>query len=252
MMTFVHMEKVIAGEEFANRGFSSETELAIWVPTLAQKNVLGEWIIDPLAPKFFTPYLFIDNPVGLSGGREIYGYAKQFGQLQVAAQPSEIDSMTVDVFTLKTYSPESKAGMFRLMTLDKIDDGVANYPEKPWEHLGDVFEAAQARLNPKLPGIKLPRGLFSMSIPQVFLKQFRDIVHPDNACYQAVVEANARVDSFNGGWLLPGRYQLTVVDLAGVPLADDLGLSGTQESVFSYWLNINMTLDNGKIIWQAP
>ncbi|NIP28333.1 MAG: acetoacetate decarboxylase family protein, partial [Phycisphaerae bacterium] len=69
--------------------------------------------IDPFAPKFFTPYLIIDNPVGLSGGREIYGYFKEYGQLKVAASPETIDTMTVSAFTLKTYTPESKAGMYR-------------------------------------------------------------------------------------------------------------------------------------------
>ncbi len=248
MLTFVHMEKVIAGGAFANRGFSSETELAIWVPTLAKKKILGEWVIDPFAPKFFTPYLIIDNPVGLSGGREIYGYFKEYGQLKVAASPETIDTMTVSAFTLKTYTPESKAGMYRLMTLTKIEDGEA--PKGQWNDLGDVFDHAMNHLNPHLPDIKLPGGLFKMSIPQVFLKQFRDIVNPEDACYQAVVEADARVDRFTG-WLLPGRYSLRVNKLAGVPLADDLGLVGTQEPLFQYWLNLDMTLNNGKIIWQA-
>lgn len=249
MMTFVHMEKVIAGGDFANRGYSSETELAIWIPTLAQKKILGDWVIDPLAPKFFTPYLFIDNPVGLSGGREIYGYAKEYGRLEVAQDPYKIDTMTVDVFTLETYTPESKAGMFRLITLDKLEEG--KVPDGQWENLGEVFDTAMDHLNPHLPDIKLPSSLFKMSIPQVFLKQFRDIVNPLDACYQAVVEADAQVDRFTG-WLLPGKYLLTVEDLAGVPLDHDLGLRGAQEPVFSYWLNLDMTLDNGKIIWQAP
>jgi hypothetical protein len=106
------------------------------------------------------------------------------------------------------------------------------------------------KLNPHLPDIKLPGGLFKMSIPQVFLKQFRDIVNPENACYQAVVEADARVDRFTG-WLLPGKYSVRFNQLDGVPLADDLSLTGTQEPLFQYWMNLDMTLNNGKVIWQA-
>jgi hypothetical protein len=156
--------------------------------------------------------------------------------------------MTVDVFTIRRFAPQSKAGMFRLMRLDKIEDSPA--PAGKWNHLGDVFETALEKLNPHLPAINLTSSLFKMSIPQVFLKQFRDIVNPDNACYQAVVEADARIDRFSG-WLLPGRYRLRVNDLDGVPLSADLGLTGTQEPLFSYWLNVDMTLGNGKVIWQA-
>jgi hypothetical protein len=57
----------------------------------------------------------------------------------------------------------------------------------------------------------------------VFLKQFRDVVHGDRACYQAIVEASLTV---HGGESLAylNEYELDLTDADSIPIRRELGI----------------------------
>jgi hypothetical protein len=67
---------------------------------------------------------------------------------------------------------------------------------------------------------------------QVFLKQFRDVVDQTDACYQCVVEAEARIRSARPR--RPGReWKVTIHSLDSHPICKELGIEsqGTRWSV---------------------
>ncbi len=79
MLTYVYMPKVLAGGAFMNDGWLTETEVTAWVLTMGQKKVGGVWIPDPFHLRFMPIYIWVDNPISIAGGREIYGFPKQWG-----------------------------------------------------------------------------------------------------------------------------------------------------------------------------
>src|SRR5580692_3375716 len=57
-----------------NLGWFSQHELAFGVPLRCYKKEKSEWVFVDWAMVF--PFIFVDNPLSLSGGRKIYGWSK--------------------------------------------------------------------------------------------------------------------------------------------------------------------------------
>jgi hypothetical protein len=57
-----------------NLGWFSQHELAFGVPLRCYKKENSEWVFVDWAMVF--PFIFVDNPLSLSGGRKIYGWSK--------------------------------------------------------------------------------------------------------------------------------------------------------------------------------
>jgi hypothetical protein len=57
-----------------NLGWFSQHELAFGVPLSCYKREKNEWVFVDWAMVF--PFIFVDNPLSLSGGRKIYGWSK--------------------------------------------------------------------------------------------------------------------------------------------------------------------------------
>ena len=57
-----------------NLGWFSQHELAFGVPLRCYKKEKDEWVFVDWAMVF--PFIFVDNPLSLSGGRKIYGWSK--------------------------------------------------------------------------------------------------------------------------------------------------------------------------------
>src|SRR3984893_15101504 len=57
-----------------NLGWFSQHELAFGVPLTCYKKEKDEWVFVDWAMVF--PFIFVDNPLSLSGGRKIYGWSK--------------------------------------------------------------------------------------------------------------------------------------------------------------------------------
>jgi hypothetical protein len=57
-----------------NLGWFSQHELAFGVPLRCYKKEKNEWVFVDWAMVF--PFIFVDNPLSLSGGRKIYGWSK--------------------------------------------------------------------------------------------------------------------------------------------------------------------------------
>ena len=63
---------------YCDMGESPESHVAVWVPVLARGTDGQRRSTDRYA--VFIPVMWVNNPVSLVGGREIYGFAKQWGK----------------------------------------------------------------------------------------------------------------------------------------------------------------------------
>ena len=65
-----------------NLGWFSQHELAFGVPLRCYKKEKNEWVFVDWAMVF--PFIFVDNPLSLSGGRKIYGWSKSGIKIDVS------------------------------------------------------------------------------------------------------------------------------------------------------------------------
>ncbi|MGA7871560.1 MAG: hypothetical protein WCA22_11745 [Candidatus Binatus sp.] len=66
-----------------NVGWFSQHELAFGVPIRWYKKERGKWVFVDWAMVF--PFIFVDNPLSMSGGRKIYGWSKSGIQIDTTA-----------------------------------------------------------------------------------------------------------------------------------------------------------------------
>jgi hypothetical protein len=93
----------------ANVGWFSQHELAFGVPLLWYKKENSKWVFVDWAMVF--PFIFVDNPLSMSGGREIYGWSKSGIQIDATApifQPGNARSLvSISLVTSGTHFREA-------------------------------------------------------------------------------------------------------------------------------------------------
>ncbi|MBN2002785.1 MAG: twin-arginine translocation signal domain-containing protein [Anaerolineae bacterium] len=237
-------------------GWMAETEVGVWVPLVRRKDVGG--IKSPDHAAWLLPYLFVDNPYAIAAGREVYGFNKTWGQFE---HPADIrrPEFALDVWGFDTFGLQVEGKPQRLLEVRALAPNAEG--NVPGEWTG--WDAARSTLiqylfadwNPEETGTDAPWVDHLEHMPLVFLKQFRDAEDSSKACYQAVVEAPLRIETFYGGGMLSDAYGLTLPPLASHPLADALGLQvdadGVARALAAFWLHGDFVLESGMVLWQA-
>jgi hypothetical protein len=229
----------------AQLGLIPETEVSFWVLTVAMQKTRTGYIPHHLA--WYLPYLLVDDSNAIATGREVYGFNKLAAQFQ---KPEKIQrpEFSAEVLGFKTFGADKIARRERLLTLR------APSPAGPSRSndldtikskiVGELF----GNINPVLGSglVEFAARTLNKNIPLVFLKQFRDAQNTHKACYQKLVEAALKVETFYEGGLFPEAYRLHIEQLASHPLAHRLGLKGAdQKSTFGAWLRVDFGLENG-------
>jgi uncharacterized protein with NAD-binding domain and iron-sulfur cluster len=240
-------------------GWLPERDVAFWVPVLAGKREGGTFSADRLV--WLLAYVFADNTAAVSTGREIFGYPKAQATLTFPGDPGAGGAFSVDTLVIKRFGAESRAEIARLLTVANPKRGAVPAGVNPWPSIAEGFQELGARL---LSGVlsrversvvpaatvaqRLLDGYRNRELKMVFLKQFRDAEDPARACYQAVIEAPAIVDTWRGGGSLPS-HRVTIERADSHPIVEELGLSGgTVESLFGMWLTYDFTAERGVVI----
>lgn len=264
MMTVGNIEQIIPAAPYDKIGYSSETQVAFWIFTAAVKRVGKIMIAERVA--VFVPYIFVNNAFSFACGREVEGYAKSWGWFDFPEQanhqtpPPPLNNLTLDIWGLKEYNPTNKVVRTRLLEL-KQDDSASDQPRQTsWGTVEEAFNDLKSLIFDKqdgtiiLPGLQMAENLFAdlknHQVPEVFMKQYRDVGNANQACYQAIVEVPTVVKKFAGGHL-PDKYHLKFEEVASHPIGQQLGLKD-QQSVFNFWLKMDFVVEDGRVIWQAP
>jgi hypothetical protein len=249
---------------YQHMGFSPETEVAFMVLTVAVREVDGRTVADHLA--WFVPYIFVDNPAALTWGREIHGFPKELGWIELPVDPQAADRLTLDCFGLRRFHPTERMCRRRLLEIERIPEGAAGQPDRAisnsarWTSPTGALRAARDALlgpgRPTLPGMSFSRSLFSSvtswDVPMVFLKQMYDAEDGDRASFQAIVEAGMRVSAFRGWGLIPGQFRLNLEPMESHPIEEDLGLEPRQPVQLAYWVEFDAVLSAGRTVWSSP
>lgn len=238
-------------EPYDTWGAVREVVSCFWVPVLAGREHFGVFVADRFA--FFAPYVFVDNPMSLAGGRGVHGYNKSEARFEPATGIGE--KVLVQPFG-GDFSPEARAGWQPLLEIAEQAGSAGAGPVL--DGIGDIARALVPELvelalgdeDIELPGLKLAAQLMKSTLAgrgnQVFLKQFRDADDGTKACYQSVIEAEATFKALRAAPV--GRpVKLTVHDLDSHPIGAELGIE-TQVARFAMDCEVAFDVERGRAI----
>jgi hypothetical protein len=254
VLPFVYLMALDYGKmsvQAGNLGWVSQHEVAFAVPLEWHRpGPDGRMVLDWA---MVCPFIFVDDDMSLSTGREVYGWPKVRAWLSGQVNPWISDPLAVPpLMALSTMVyPELFAGRRqeprvlleirgeRLASMSQVPPD----PRGPASLLSILPEAASgyasllAALTEMVarsplwgfPGARPPGRAVDPrettgwllaalsrgpSVNNITLKQFRDAEHPGRLCYQGVLCSEMRIERFNGGGML-GDARLLVGDPTG-------------------------------------
>lgn len=232
-----------------NKGFFSETgEVIFWVLTQAEKQEGSKYVVDHHA--CFIPYIFVDSTPAMVLGREVYGFPKELGNFTIPNNPNNPQEFSLETLVLQPFSPQSEVEKRQLLKVTAVNHADKSEPIiKRWTDFKEVFDEISSLFEDAKINWKCPTHL---EVPMVFLKQFRDVQDGNKACYQAIVEATAKLEKFHEGHpFLWHKFQVSVENFDSHPIVNELGLKLTQTAQLAFWIHFNFSFGNGKEIWKA-
>ncbi|MCU0687220.1 MAG: acetoacetate decarboxylase family protein [Polyangiaceae bacterium] len=245
--------------EGLDRGRVSEIDIGFWVPFAIVRGLGPLRFVEGVG--FFVPHLFVDDGWALTAGREVDGLHKLIAQNRLPRSEGDEGLFSVDTVVLDRFGPDERARPERLVELRRSGNKARGPLRDEWPSWGRARDEFLRRLLPggdghvTLPGLGLAvQALEAFARSEgriVTLKQFRDVADPTRACYQAICELPARVGAFRGAGALGGQYSLTLRPTASHPLAEELGLRERQSARAALWMDLDFTLQAGKVLWQA-
>lgn len=232
---------------YSEMGWFAENEIAFWILIIDKVTKRMYWML---------PYLWVDNDYAFAMGRELYGFFKGIGSITLPESPDNASLFAVDTLALKTYAPDSKGAVIRLVQVNKVAGAPEHKSDETESHdsieafVKSILKVADEGLS-FLGNLKLILDslddLLHLRIPFVFLKEFRDVADPSKACFQAIVEAEAKMIKFHSAKVLPNAYDINIEICDSHPIRADLGLpeSGPLPSKISFWVSYDFEIGLG-------
>ncbi|MEM8637306.1 MAG: hypothetical protein AAGG51_00610 [Cyanobacteria bacterium P01_G01_bin.54] len=227
----------------------------------------------------FTPFIFASDSIAISSGREVYGFPKQWGWIEMPTGPDINQPLSLEAVAWQIFGINNPAIRQRItqvtnktetntrLKVEDLADLIANRDAIRGQ-LRQFALAGYADLQIAVSPEKLERiidiiliiltRLFDVSFENVFLKQFRDAEEGEKACYQAVIKApfeNIRVNDFQ---LYCDQFIFEIPELESLELKEELGLIPVSDQhpnqfapIVSYYSAFRFKVANGTILWQA-
>jgi uncharacterized protein with NAD-binding domain and iron-sulfur cluster len=239
-----------------NIGTMKETDVCFWILTVRYKKHGATYLPDRLV--WFIPQLFVNNPYAVATGREVYGFRKIMSEI-VAPQSIKNPEFAVRALGFQQFTAQTLGSPQWVLSVQKTGersgagDGRWNSPKDAREEILKLLAGGSGLAKVSVGAFEeVSYDLlehFKIDIPMVFLKQFPDVADTEKACYQAVIEAPARLTGFRGGWVLKNRYELLLNDIPSFPIARELGLqvqNGKVELPIGFWVDIDFVVGAGE------
>jgi hypothetical protein len=257
MLTFGEVEKIKPKlEPWCRMGYATERQVAFWIPVVAVTGSGGRPVAESLG--WFVPYMWVDNPLSLAGGREIYGYNKNWGWIDLP-EDGEVGRMTLDAYG-GDYGGDQPAGRHRLIEVTRTTGGTLERGKDGWEGLDGLVGQVRGALDGgeswlvDLPGLELPEEVYDRilshaSPPQVFLKQFRSVSDGGRASQQQITDGGVTLKRISGRPLL-AEFAFTLHPLDSHPVMGELGVR-SQATSLAFEIEMDFVLDDGRVLWQG-
>jgi hypothetical protein len=258
-VVFTTLDRVFAQDPpDINRGYFKESEVALW--TLGYDRKRNEYAT-------FVPYMVVDQGSALAMGREVYGFPKQLGTVEINPIDDPVE-FTLDVKGVKQWGAAERFETHRLISITRSSSASAQRTStagSKLELIETVIEKVFSReglatadrggdwRSRILGDLKALELMAADIVPMVFLKQIRDARLPLHACYQSISLADFVVQAFRGGGPLEDDYVIELTDLANEPIRREFGFpDGPITPCGSFWANFDFTLAVSEEIYRAP
>ena len=218
LLSFQHFGALGAlGPPDEHKGSFAYNEATLWLP-----------VVDHNRPGlnfcYFVPYIFADNHFAIAAGREVYGYPKALGQIEMPLSPQDDLSFRLTTEAIPHFA---SGAIGQPATLIEVTPTIRpQSPQTPWQR----WEHAAQHLVEHVAGDGvdammefIAKEIFRPQVQMVFLKQFRDAANGARACYQAIVEGAGSITEFKGGLPL-GEFDVLINPLDSHPVCGELGL----------------------------
>ncbi|MDT8446892.1 MAG: NAD(P)-binding protein [bacterium] len=250
MLGLAYAERASSAVEPArSTGWVPEVDWAFWVPLMRYEGN------EPKRMVWFMPYVFVNNPIAMVGGREIYGFQKTTAQFDPPASPKVMGDFSLEAWAFAEFGVEQEGKVQEIFNLKNLGAG----PDEA-SFFKDLLLAAETLVSLAEMAIGDPADLLKAliadllrgQVPQVFLKQFRDITKGDKACYQVVAEAPARLLKLPSISPIFESYQLNNPNLASYPFAQSLGIGeGAIPLGLGMKVQMDFRMEMGEVIAQS-
>lgn len=251
-LTFMHADRLTSGAEAV--GWQPDDEMAFWVPLLV-RGPAGQ----PDRIRMWMPYITISVSEGMTTGREIWGFFKQTGAVQVADHSANPLVFSAEALIYDPLATSSQGRVEPLVTI--TGPGNTGGLEAIWHDVESLARGMHEmwRGGQSVPGfdagliLDTLEHLLAGQVEVVNLKQFRDAADSSLACYQALIEGPCTIKALHGAGVLTGPFTATIANWASNPLASYLGLptSGPIPVVFATWVKMDFDAANGREVWKA-
>jgi uncharacterized protein with NAD-binding domain and iron-sulfur cluster len=246
---------------FDQMGEVAERHAAIWIPVRCR----GPEGTPPVA--VFLPYLWIDDPVSVASGREVYGYAKNWGWPRFAgdgitrsSKPGPPGRFELDAYAIEEFGAHQQPGRRRLLEITRAGllgtladwvtpDDLEDLVEIGRDTLG-ALRLARDELADAGGSLDALRQMLRSEVPQIFLRQFRAPEGGELASQLQIVVAPARIVEGTLKARTLGTHRLALTRLASHPLEEQLGLeAGPLGAAFR--VQMDFTVESGRVLWNG-
>jgi uncharacterized protein with NAD-binding domain and iron-sulfur cluster len=227
---------------FADRGTVNEDQVAVWVPVLGPRGLA-----------MFVAYIWLDNPMSMTSGREVLGYPKTWGRLGF---PEHGDGGPFGLAAFGLARAGDKAGFSPLLEVTR--QASAERSEGPFHSLFELVSHAAEELFPGDP-VELARALGAgpellsdvarHRMRSVFLKQFPAVEGSEAAALQQITETSYVIRRLRAR-LLGGTYRLEVHPMNSQPLFEELGLE-SQTIDLAYVCEMDFDVRDSRVLWPS-
>jgi hypothetical protein len=256
ILTLGRVDRIVSEQErFETMGYSPEGQSAIWIP-VARVRADGETLVAEQM-LMFTPYMWVDNPISLASGRDMYGFSKTFGWVDLPSQGDEEAAFGLDVFGMDygRDEPPTRRPLVRVSRGEHVHE----LADVSWSALLDVGRHLRHLVEGELDGAAHFGLHFAESliddvrrggIRQLFMHQLRSIGDGSQAALQQVTEASYTVTKMRGV-PLEHEYTIELAPLDSHPLGAELGLAGRMTTRYAYRTESAFTLQAGRVLWDS-
>lgn len=274
-------------KETIRRGYlEDDLDVALWALALRTNAPSLRGLI------YFVPiYHFVKHAPSLAAGREVHGFPKQEASVATNApavrREAGTDNQTiaadktlfgVSAWALKTNTTEEAIEKHRLLRV-KTTREVTMTPSPSNDVIGFMREVLRkcrdsAALHEQLNGESIDGLLQRLGIdpvlltgargriPMIFLRQVPDIEDSTRCVHQAIVESSLEITRLGTHGIVSEDTGFLHIDLPGAgngqPFVthrfDELGINFSAPELLPHllWLNADIRLDDGKVLWSRP
>lgn len=259
--TFGRIERITPASPFDRKGGVTELQTAIWVPSLVMPRVRSPRRLP--FPASAIPYIWLEDPLSIATGREMYGYPKNYGHTIFPGEQPGVgnpDAYRLTGYAIEKEGPKAspKESLLFEMAPKPRSAAAAADPEgaegREFKSFRELARHVAGVLMDKPEDEPAAEELRDLRLPeptinQLFLRQFRD---PENgllASQQQVVKAPAVIKDFKGARLL-GGHDFNLYPHDSHPIGDQLGIADGPTLV-AFEVEFDFVITEGEVLWSS-